>query len=220
MIRLLMLRHGQTIWNAQRRYQGQSDVPLDETGLRQVQTLARHFASQHVDAIYSSDLQRAMQTAQPVAAALGKPVVADSRLREVAFGAWEGLTYLDIQKRWPDEYAAWQHDPVTHIPPGGENLAQVAQRVGAVVDEIRQKNEGQTVLLVAHGGALRAIICHALELPSHAFWRLSLSSGSLSELKLYSDTAVLTLFNDAHVVDHHGANGWVGRPDGDAAPPP
>ena len=213
MIRLIMVRHGQTTWNAQKRYQGQSDVPLDETGRQQATALARYFASEHINTIYSSDLQRAVQTAQAIARATAVPVIADVRLREIAFGRWEGLTYMEIQERWPEEYQGWQNDPLARVPPGGETLAQIEQRVGAFVGDIRRKHDGQTVLVVAHGGSLRALVCHALELPSHVFWRLGLASGSVSELHLYSDTAILTLFNDRHPVAEIEASPWIGSPD-------
>lgn len=211
MIRLIMVRHGQTIWNREKRYQGQSDTPLDEVGLAQARALADHFAGQAIDAIYSSDLQRAWKTALPIGHAVGVTPQAEPLLREGAFGDWEGLTYDEINMKWPDELAAWFSDPMTCVPPGGETLERIQARVGAVVAGIRQRHEGQTVMVVSHGGALRAMILHALGLPSPAFWRLSLGSAAISELRLHADVSVLTLFNDTHVVSHIPASAWVGR---------
>ncbi len=213
MIRLIMVRHGQTTWNAESRYQGQSDPPLDATGEAQAAALARYLTAEQVDAMYSSDLLRARQTAAAIAQVVGLQPATDPRLRELAFGSWEGLTYREIQQRWPEQYLAWQNDPVTRVPPGGETLAQTLQRVGAFVADLRSQRSGQTVMAVAHGGSLRAIVCFALNLPSHAFWRLTLASGSISELQLYPDTAVLTLFNDRHAVREIEASPWVGAPD-------
>ena len=210
MIRLILVRHGQTTWNREKRYQGQSDVPLDEAGVQQADALARYFAGQDVQAVYSSDLQRAWHTALPIARLLGTEPVAEPRLREGDFGAWEGLTYDEINARWPGDLAAWHADPLTKVPPGGETLQQILDRIGGVVRDVQQHHGGQTVMLVAHGGALRAIICHALALPSHTFWRLSLGSASISEMRLYGDMSVLTLFNDTHVVSHIPASPWVG----------
>jgi len=223
MIRLILIRHGQTAWNAQKRYQGQSDVPLDQTGLAQANALATHFAEDRPDAIYSSDLQRARNTAEVIASAAGLQISMDVRLRESAFGSWEGMTYSEIQERWPEEYKAWQNDPLTWFPPGGETLEQVTGRLSSFMSDLhvnhtRQNHTQQKIMVVAHGGSLRALICHAMKLPSHTFWRMSLDSGSVSELRLYSDTAVLTLFNDRHFVSNIPSSPWVGRPDGHKLP--
>jgi len=211
MIRLIMVRHGQTIWNREKRYQGQSDTPLDETGLQQAEALAAHFTGQPIHAIYSSDLQRAWNTALPIGKAVGVTPIAEPRLREGSFGEWEGLTYDEINRTWPRELAAWLSDPMTRVPPGGETLQQILGRLGGVVDDIRRRHDGQTVMVVSHGGALRAMVLYALELPSATFWRLSLGSAAISELRLYPDVCVMTLFNDTHVVSHIPASPWVGR---------
>jgi alpha-ribazole phosphatase len=211
MIRLIMVRHGQTTWNKERRYQGQSDTPLDETGVSQAVALASHFAGQAIHSVYSSDLQRAWNTALPIARAVGLQPISEPRLREGSFGDWEGLTYDEINQHWPGELTAWLNDPLTRVPPGGETLQQILARIGAVVEHIRQRHTGQTVMVVSHGGALRAMICYALDLPSPTFWRLSLGSAAVSEMRLHEDVSVLNLFNDTHVVSHIPASPWVGR---------
>ena len=211
MIRLIMVRHGQTIWNREKRYQGQSDTPLDETGIAQAAALAGYFTGQAVDHIYSSDLQRAWRTALPIGLAVGVTPVSEPRLREGSFGEWEGLTYDEINRRWPGELAAWLADPITRVPPAGETLERIMSRLGSVLDLIRERHDGQTVMVVSHGGALRAMVLYALGLPSPAFWRLSLGSAAVSEMRLYPDVSVLTLFNDTHVVSHIPASPWVGR---------
>jgi alpha-ribazole phosphatase len=218
MIRLVLVRHGQTAWNAQKRYQGQSDVPMDETGLAQAKALAAHFADDKPDAIYSSDLQRARDTAEVIARAAGLRFTRDPRLRECSYGRWEAMTYKEIQERWPEDYTAWQHDPLTRFPPGGESLDQLTERVGSFVSELHNTHAEQKIMIVAHGGSLRALICYAMKLPSHTYWRLSLATGSVSELLLHSETAVLTLFNDQHYVSSIPSSPWVGRADGLGVP--
>ena len=129
MIKLILVRHGETDWNAQRRYQGQSDVPLNDAGQRQAAALAQRLEGVDISAIYSSDLRRARQTATAIASLHPLPVRDEPRLKEISFGRWEGLTYGEIQERWPEEMAAWFADPIRVTPPGGERLAQVAERL-------------------------------------------------------------------------------------------
>jgi alpha-ribazole phosphatase len=202
MIRLILVRHGETLWTAQRRYQGQTDVPLSDMGRRQAEALGRFFIGQSVDRLYSSDLQRAVHTAEPVSRALGIPVTQDRRLRETFFGEWEGRTYNEIEARWPRDLAVWYDDPVAHTPPGGERLALLKERVAAFVDDMRRQHKGETVVTVAHGGVIRAILLHELGLPSPVFWRIAVDAGSLSELRLFEDDrAMITLLNDCHALN-------------------
>jgi alpha-ribazole phosphatase len=198
MIRLLLVRHGQTAWSAERRYQGSTDVPLNDTGLRQAAALGVHFTADKIDAIYSSTLQRALQTAAAISRTSGVAVIPEPRFRETSFGEWEGKTYSDLQAQWADHLTAWRLDPMTNTPPGGESLAQLLQRAGEGVRDIEQKHHDETVMIVAHGGVLRALICYALNLPSTTFWRIELGSASISELHLYGDTTTISLLNDRH----------------------
>lgn len=200
MIRLLLVRHGQTAWSAERRYQGSSDVPLNSTGLRQAATLGKYFAGHKIDAIYSSNLQRALQTAAAISQATGVAVVPDPRFRETSFGLWEGKTYSELQEQWAQHLTAWRLDPITNTPPGGESLEQLLARAGDGIREIEQKHHDETIMIVAHGGVLRAVICYALNLPSATFWRIELGSASISELHLYGDTTTISLLNDRHML--------------------
>ena len=194
-MRLILVRHGETGWNAQRRYQGWSDLPLNKVGLQQADALAAHLADEQIGAIYTSDLERAMQTAQCIAERHGQPVIADLRLREISFGDWEGLTFDEIRTRWPGEVDAWLGDSLHVAPPGGETLAQVAERVQGALDDIDGENAGQTVLLVSHGGPLRVLLCLALGLEAQAHWRFRLDTASVSELGVYDGEATLAKLN-------------------------
>ena len=194
-MRLILVRHGETGWNAQRRYQGWSDLPLNKVGLQQADALAAHLADEQIGASYTSDLERAMQTAQCIAERHGQPVIADLRLREISFGDWEGLTFDEIRTRWPEEVDAWLGDSLHVAPPGGETLAQVAERVQGALDDIDGENAGQTVLLVSHGGPLRVLLCLALGLDAQAHWRFRLDTASVSELGVYDGEATLAKLN-------------------------
>jgi broad specificity phosphatase PhoE len=148
---LLLARHGETDWNREFRIQGSSDTELNETGRAQARALADELAGERIDAVYASDLRRARETAEIVAARRGLIVRVDPDLRERSFGSWEGLTRAEIDARFPD---LEHHD--------GETDAEVRARVLAAVDRIVREHPGEEVLVVSHGGALNALWHHAL----------------------------------------------------------
>ncbi len=166
--RIILIRHGETAWNAERRLQGHIDIALNSAGLRQAAALAAALASEPLDAIVASDLQRAHQTAQALAAAHDMPVGIDPHLRERCFGGFEGLLYSEIEARFPREYAAWQARDIDSVmPPGartGESFRQFYERsVGAILGHAARR-PGQTLALVAHGGVLECAYRAALGL--------------------------------------------------------
>ena len=163
---LWLVRHGVTDWNIQGRYQGQSDTPLNETGLAQAKALAQELKSEQAagkvfSAIYSSDLSRASGTAQTLADALGLSVQIDPRLREINLGEWEGKDYRSIVAQYNDLLAVRAQDALASHAPGGEFTLQVAERVRAAADDIAAAHPGETVLLVSHGVALACLIALA-----------------------------------------------------------
>jgi alpha-ribazole phosphatase len=196
MARLLLVRHGETTWNAEGRLQGQTDVPLSPRGRCQAVALARVLAAETVHALYTSDLQRARDTALILAGSLGLPVHIEPGLREMAFGHWEGLTYDAIEQRDAATLAAWYADPVQVAPPGGESLAQVTRRVKAVLACLASACQEHTAVLVAHGGPLRVLLCLALGLPPQTHWQFVLAPGSLTELRLDAQGTVLLRLNE------------------------
>ena len=168
------MRHGQTAWNAQRRLQGQLDVPLDDTGRWQAEQLANALAAEELHAIYSSDLLRATATAAPLAQRLGLTVKLDRGLRERAFGRLEGYTHAEIEAIWPDDARAWrQRDPHAQ-PGGGESLHDFFVRCLNAVTSIVAQHPGQAVVLVAHGGVLDCLYRAAVgvELNAARSWQL------------------------------------------------
>ena len=156
---ILLIRHGETAWNAVRRLQGHIDIPLNEEGERQANALARALSAEPLDAIVSSDLQRAMQTAQAVAARHAHlQLRTDPRLRERAYGVFEGMLYPDIQQQYPDDFARWHARDIDAVMPAGERLAesfrQFYQRTIGAIREVAARHPGQAVAVVAHGGVL------------------------------------------------------------------
>ena len=147
MTEIWIVRHGQTDWNVEGRYQGQADRPLNAVGLAQAQQAAEQLRRRDFAAIYSSDLQRARVTAEIIAGQLGLPVQVDRRLREVNQGEWEGLLTADIEQRYAEEWAERRADRLHAAPPGGESLAQVAARVLEGVSDIAQRHPEQRILI-------------------------------------------------------------------------
>jgi len=198
MVRLLLIRHAATDWTAQGRFQGQTDIPLSPHGRRQATALAQRLMAETLHMLYASDLQRAWETARAIAAPHALPVHAEPRLREMAFGRWEGLTYAEMQQQDAQSLAAWERDQLHSAPPGGETLLQMTQRVRAAYVSILLAGQDKTVGLVAHGGPLQLLLCRALGLPPQAYWQFAMSPASLSELCVYEKGAILTCLNDTH----------------------
>jgi broad specificity phosphatase PhoE len=149
---IFLARHGETDWNAEGRVQGHTDRPLNDAGRAQARALADELAEVHVDAVYSSDLARALDTARPVAAARGLAVEPVAELRERDFGTWEGLLDTEILERFPEaRTGAWGD---------AETREQLAERVLAALRRIAEQHPGGQVLVVSHGGPLRAILSH------------------------------------------------------------
>ncbi|MFB4318324.1 histidine phosphatase family protein [Actinomadura sp. 21ATH] len=164
--RVVLWRHGQTSWNVENRFQGKTDIPLDETGVQQAQRAARLLAALSPTALLASPLQRAAATGQALADITGLEIRYDRDLVERDGGEWEGLTGKEIRERYPAAHAAWQ-------PPGGETSAQVAKRVGTALERALETLPPTGVLVVAsHGAALRLGMSHLLGLPEDLWERL------------------------------------------------
>ncbi len=166
--RLVLVRHGRTAWNAENRAQGHSDVPLDELGLAQAVAVGPALAQLSPVALWSSDLSRAWQTADAIAAVTGLPVVADPRLREFDMGMRTGLTTHEFAEAYPQAYAAAQHSIYDAVP-GGEPSAAVVLRMTTALDEVVASiAPGETCVVVSHGGALKVALVAMLDLPPEA----------------------------------------------------
>ncbi len=157
MTTLILVRHGETDWNAQHRWQGHSDMPLNGVGRKQAGLLASEL--ERVDAVYSSDLARARETAEILAQRIGLEVHLDPRLRERGFGAWEGLTTQEIESSFPDEQKRWRAG-IGAGAPDAEPFGAFAARVRSFVEEVGRQHVDEEVLVVAHGGTIRVV--HAL----------------------------------------------------------
>ena len=201
---LYLVRHGETSWNADGRFQGQQDSPLSEIGRIQAQATATALAPLPLDAVFTSDLARAAETATAIAAPRALTPIPDARLREAHFGEWEGLTLDDVARCWPEALAAWRADSLNNRPPGGEGIAQVYQRVMSMTQEVLTRYPEGAVAIVGHGGSLRAIVVFVLEAALTVYRRIRLDNCSITSISVREDRFVLLSLNDTcHLrIDH------------------
>lgn len=201
--KIILIRHGQTKWNAQGRFQGQSDTELLPEGIAQAKLLAQHFPLTKLDAIYCSDLSRARQTAQPIADKFKLKVQPCSRLREMNFGVWEGMLFDDINKKWPDAMRKFFDDPLCVNIPEAENFEELEQRAVQAVEEIITNNNGKTVAIVAHGAVNKAVLGHIMHVPLAYSWAI-LQSNTAYNIFSYDDKYkkfyIETVNNTSHLL--------------------
>ena len=197
MTRLILARHGQSVSNAVRRFQGVQDVPLSPLGLRQAEALGEALRRRRLAAIYTSPLTRARRTAEIVAAGLSMPVVTVEDLRELSLGEWEGCTVDEVSARDGDPYRRWVRAPLDCPPPGGEALPEVCGRVLRAIDRIAAAHpNGDDVLIVAHGGVLSVSACHLLGCSLNTVWRLRVDNCSLTTIE---PPRLVTLNDTSHL---------------------
>ena len=159
MATLLLARHGETDWNAEHRWQGHSDIPLNDRGREQARALAEELADEPIAAIYSSDLLRAYETAKVVAERKDMDVIVDTALRETNLGVWEGLTSTEIEERYPDDWRVWRDGGIP-AGRGGETPGEARERIVEVAHRIAAAHAGEQVLVVTHGGSMRRVHEH------------------------------------------------------------
>lgn len=183
--RILLIRHGITDYNREGRIQGQLDVPLSDLGRCQVRELAERLKPGKIQAVHSSDLSRAKETAEIITRAITLKV--DSYrpdLREICFGRWQGYTMAEVAELYPDELARWRADRTYSAPHGGESFAQLAERGWQAVQAIAAAHPGQTVAVVAHGALIKAVLCKARGIDLRDRSRLVVDNASVTAIKL------------------------------------
>ncbi|MBT9459565.1 MAG: histidine phosphatase family protein [Burkholderiaceae bacterium] len=194
--RILAIRHGETAWNVDSRIQGHLDIPLNAVGREQARRLALSVAGEDLTAIYCSDLSRAHATASAVAESVGLPLSVDKGLRERSFGAFEGLSFKEIEQRWPDQALRWrQRDPL-FAAEGGENLQTFYARCVGAVRVLAERHAGEHIAVVAHGGVMDCLYRAASRLELHAPRSWELGNASINRLLYMPEGFTLVGWND------------------------
>jgi probable phosphoglycerate mutase len=203
--RLCLVRHGETAWNAEGRVQGQLDIPLSATGLAQARALAGVLGREQFDAIYSSDLSRARQTAQPTADVLKQQIVLDVRLRERHYGVFQGMTYAEAKESIPEGYERFKAKDPAYGFENGEALAAFHGRALGFVTLLTKRHEGENILVVTHGGVLEMVYRHAtgrglstprdFEIPNAAINRVEVE-GTTWRVRAWADIGHLSVALD------------------------
>lgn len=183
MKRIFLVRHGETDWNREGRFQGQMDIRLNDTGLGQALSVAEALKDVPLDRIVASPLSRTRETARPLAELTGLPVEMNGGLVEISHGLWEGRTSGEVEAEWPGMLAAWHGHPELVTMPGGESLADVQKRAWPAFLRTVEE-EGDSVAVVSHDAVLKVLLCRIFDSPLSSFWRFQLANGSITLLEL------------------------------------
>ncbi len=200
--RLFLVRHGETDWNVDFRFQGQSDIELTDVGKTQARKLGLSLADEKISAIYSSDLSRAVKTAKIIAVHHELNIKKIPELREINFGIWEGLTYDEINKSYSDLYKEWRENTTDVKIPKGESLSEVAERSVRAIHQLVDQHKDESIVVVTHGGVIRCIVSSVLRMDLNHFWRLRLDNTSVSVLDfLDGGREIVTQLNNCSHLD-------------------
>lgn len=207
-VKFVIIRHGLSIYNKEQRYTGQANIPLDEVGVRQAKCAGEYILKNYqIDAVYASDLDRAVETARPVAVALQLPIHTDEDLREIHVGSWQDLKATEVKERWPKQLKDWREK--TGVSRSGDNdgesFAEVRERSVRVMKRIARENEGKTVLIATHGGFLRALCCEWMHIAPedvNSIKGMTNASITIAEYDYKTDTAeFLQMGYDEYLID-------------------
>ena len=197
MTTIVLVRHGETDLNRDRRFRGRLDVPLNAVGRGQAEACARRITDEwKPTGVYSSPLSRAVQTAQPIARGLGLSVQVDAAFADLDYGQWQGLTLDEARRRWPDLVEAWHKDAACVAPPGGESLLEVQSRAVAGLRAIVARREPTTLVVVAHDAVNRLLLLAALDAPLSAFARVGQATGAVNVIEASNGVLGVAKLND------------------------
>lgn len=187
-MKVILLRHGQTEWNKQHKYQGHTDIDLNDFGREQAKKVADYLRdNEKIEAIYCSDLSRGRETAEIIARELQLPIQTDLRWREICFGHWEGLTFNEVYEQYPQEFDDWYNNTLQMQISGGESFAELLERAQPALIEIAERHNG-TVLVVSHGGLIKMIVNQMDS--GNGLWDTYLEPGSMTFLEWQGDKFV------------------------------
>ena len=192
---IILARHGETAWNVGEVFRGRADIELDENGRQQAGLLGNYLSETEIEAVYSSPLKRALDTAKAIAGHHGLEVKLEDRLNDLDFGEWEGLTVPEVKDRYGDLFAMWDSRPELVKLPGGETLDDVRRRALSVVDEVVARHSGKAVL-VTHRVVIKVLVCALLGLDNSHFWNIMVDTCGLTTFRCQRGHFVLIRHND------------------------
>lgn len=194
MIKLIFIRHPEVSWNKQQRYLGKTDIALNRQGKKQAKLISDYLKNKNISAVYSSNLKRTCQSASVIAKYHSLSVRKDARLNEIDFGGWEGMTFNQIQKKYPRLVRKYLSDPLNTKIPEGESLLKFRNRVNKALEEILAQEKG-TIVIISHAGVNRIIICGLLRLPLSYFWQIKQDIGAINIIEIHKNTNIISLIN-------------------------
>ncbi len=195
-MRLYLIRHGQTVWNAEKKFRGRIDLDLNEQGKKEALLLGKQFKAVDVDMIYSSPLKRALQTAKFISKACKKKVIIDNFLNDMDFGDWQGKSLSEIKKNYKNLFKQWEINPDKVVIPNGESLCEVKDRVCSFLKKISTIEEEKVIVVVSHRVVLKLMVLVLLGLKEKDFYKINISNCSITIFKLSNEKVRLELFND------------------------
>lgn len=197
--RFILVRHGETHWNREGRYQGQIDTPLSDFGRQQGEWVAQALKNVPFQAAYSSPLSRSYDTAVMCSDSHGIEVMKDDRLLEINHGEWEGLHADEVKEKYPDLLHQWRTSVPEVTMPGGESIDEVRKRAMEVFEELAQKHDGQTVLVVAHDAVNKAVLCDILDIDLSHFWQIKQDNTCINVFEYSGQWRLVLLNNTNHL---------------------
>ncbi len=193
---IYLVRHGQTAWNREEIFRGRTDIPLDETGLKQAEMAGEYFKEMKIEAIYSSPLSRAFRTAEKIAQFHHLGVQPLEGLTDMSFGTWEGQSHEEIKQKDPETYRQWRERPHLARLPGGETLDDVRRRAMAALEEVIERHPEETLLLVSHRVVNKVLICGILGIDNSHFWQIAQDTTAINLIRYENRHYVLALMNE------------------------
>jgi broad specificity phosphatase PhoE len=199
---IYLVRHGQTAWNKEEIFRGRTDVPLDETGLKQAELVAGYFKGIEIHAVCSSPLARAWQTAEKIAQSHSLKVQPLQGIIDLSFGNWEGHPHQEIKKIDSERYRQWVEEPHRVRLPGGESLDEVRVRSMAALEEVIQKHPGKTLVLVSHRVINKVLICGILGIDNSHFWQIGQDTTAINLIQHKNGKYILSILNETCHLKH------------------
>ena len=200
MVDILLIRHGETKWNREEIFRGQTDIPLNDQGREQAKALGKSLLKWNLTdpRFLASPLARAYETAQLAASFIspGSEIVKAEAFKDICFGDWEGKTLPEVERKYPELYRQWKKEPGSVNFPGGESLDQVAHRTESALYRIARSHRRKTVVIVSHRAVNKTLLCRLLGLSSNAFWKLQQHSTCVNELQFTGSDFILIRLND------------------------